>query len=685
MSKPATTIVSRSSVKKRVLLILVLALVTGAIAYPRAANPVIDFLNKSFGTHIGQISRGFVLGLDLQGGTRLEYEADVSKISETERSGALDGVRDVIERRVNSIGVSEPVITTARVGEAWRVAVELAGIRDVNQAIKLIGETPILEFKEPNTEKPRDLNAEEKKKMDEANAASLKKAQEDLKKVQADATVFADLAKTDSYDVSSKANGGDLGFIKDKSEYAPLYKEVTGVKAGTIIPKVLDLTNAYVVAKVEETKDVGVEVKESHILIQYAGAAQAPTSTTATKDQAKQKAEDIRKQVTPANFSELAKKYSQEPGAAESGGDLGWFGKGVMVPEFEGPAFALKTGEISQVVETPFGFHIIYKSGERAIVDAHVRAIFFKKTIAADILPPQGEWKNTQLTGKQLTRAQVDFDQRSGAAQVSLTFNDEGAKLFADITKRNIGKQVAIFLDGEAISSPTVQTVIPNGQAVITGNFSIPEAKLLAQRLQAGALPVPIKLIAQQSVGPTLGQDSVDKSLAAGLWGFLFIAIFMLFWYRLPGLLSILSLALYVGISFMIFKILPVTLTLSGIAGFILSLGIAVDANVLIFERLKEELRSGKAYALALEDAFRRAWPSIRDGNTTTLISCAVLYWFSSSIIKGFALTLAIGVLMSLFTAIVVTRNVLRLVSGTRIAKMFPWLFLVKKSEPSVK
>jgi preprotein translocase subunit SecD len=153
----------------------------------------------------------------------------------------------------------------------------------------------------------------------------------------------------------------------------------------------------------------------------------------------------------------------------------------------------------------------------------------------------------------------------------------------------------------------------------------------------------------------------------------------------LPGLLSILSLALYVGISFMIFKILPVTLTLSGIAGFILSLGIAVDANVLIFERLKEELRSGKAYALALEDAFRRAWPSIRDGNTTTLISCAVLYWFSSSIIKGFALTLAIGVLMSLFTAIVVTRNVLRLVSGTRIAKMFPWLFLVKKSEPSVK
>lgn len=679
MTKPASAPISRSSVKKRVLLIVLLAIVTGAVAYPQAANPAIDFINRSFGTHFDKITKGFVLGLDLQGGTRLEYEADVANIANADRQGALDGVRDVIERRVNSIGVSEPVITTARVGDAWRVSVELAGIRDVNQAIKLIGETPILEFKEQNTEKPRDLTADEKKQMDSANAAAAKKAAEDLKKVQADPASFTTLATSDSEEQTSKANGGDIGFIKEKPEYASLYKEVKDVKAGTIIPKVIELPAAYVVAKVEESKDAGIEIKANHILIQYAGAQSAPTSTVMTKDEAKKKIESILKEATPQNFVQLAKKYSQEQGASETGGDLGWFGKGAMVPEFEAPAFALKKGEISAAVESPFGYHIIYKSDERPVTDVKVRAIFFKKTVAADILPPTGEWKTTQLTGKQLSKAQVTFDPSSGASQVSLTFDDAGAKLFADITKRNIGKPVAIFLDGQAISTPTVQTVIPNGQAVITGNFSITEAKLLAQRLQAGALPVPIKMIAQQSVGPTLGQDSVDKSMRAGLYGFLFVALFMLFWYRLPGLLSILALVLYVAISFMIFKLLPVTLTLSGIAGFILSLGIAVDANVLIFERLKEELRTGKTYAQALEEAFKRAWPSIRDGNTTTLIACAALYWFSSSVIKGFALTLAIGIIMSLFTAIVVTRNVMRLVTGTRLSKSLPWFFLQPK------
>lgn len=679
MSKPALTQVSRSSVKKRVGLIILLALVTGAVAYPNAANPAIDFFNKSFGAHIPHITKGFVLGLDLQGGTRLEYEADVSKVDEANRGSALDGVRDVIERRVNSIGVSEPVINTARVGDAWRVSVELAGIRDVNQAIKLIGETPILEFKEQSTDKPRDLTADEQKKMDADNAVAMSKAQADLKKVQDKPESFGDVAKADSID-SSKDKGGDIGFIKDNGQFAQLYQMVKDNGVG-IVPKVVELNDAYAVVKVDETKDAGQEIKANHILIQYAGAQMAPTSTVATKDDAKKQAEDIRKQVTPENFVELAKKYSQEPGAAQSGGDLGWFGKGMMVSEFETPAFALKKGEISAVVESPFGYHIIYKQDERTVKDVHVSVIMIKKIVKTDIIPPSDGWKTTELTGKQLSKAQMEFDQRTGAAQVGLTFNDDGAKLFADITKRNIGKPVAIFLDGQPISTPTVQSVIPNGQAVITGNFSVSEAKLLAQRLQAGALPVPIKMIAQNTVGPTLGQDSVDQSLKAGMWGFFFIAVFMLFWYRLPGLFSIISLVLYVAISFMIFKMLPVTLTLSGIAGFILSLGIAVDANVLIFERLKEELKSGKSYMVALEEAFKRAWPSIRDGNSTTLISSAVLYWFSSSIIKGFALTLAIGVLISLFTAIVVTRNIMRLVCGTSIVKKLPWLFLHKKDQ----
>ena len=663
MPKSAQTTVSRSSVKKRAIVILVLAILAGAIAYPAAANPAIDFLNTSFGTHFPRLAKNFVLGLDLQGGTRLEYEADVSKISDSERNGALNGVRDVIERRVNSIGVAEPLITTARVGDAWRVSVELAGIRDVNQAIKLIGETPILEFKEQDASAPRGLNLEEKKKLESQNAAASEKAQEDLAKLRTDPTL-----------------GQDVGFIKDKPEYSELFSVIKQEKVGTVVPHVVETEQAFYAVKVEEVKDAGKEIKAAHILFQYAGSAQAPTSTTRTKDEARKLAEKIRAMATTRNFTELAKKYSEEPGAEESGGDLGWFGKDVMVSEFEAPAFALKSGEISPVVETPFGFHIIYKEDERPLSDVRVRLLAHAKTQATDILPPSDGWKGTELTGKQLKRAQIDFDQQTGSAQVSLVFDDEGTKLFSDITSRNIGKPVAIFLDGQPISVPTVQSVIPNGQAVITGSFSIEEAKLLAQRLQAGALPVPIKLIAQQSVGPTLGQDSVNKSLIAGLWGFAFVALFMLAWYRLPGVLAIASLILYVGISFSIFKLLPVTLTLSGIAGFILSLGIALDANVLVFERLKEELRSGKSYASALEEAFRRAWPSIRDGNATTLISCAVLYWFSSSVIKGFALTLAIGVLMSLFTAIVVTRTTLRLIATQRVVGMFPWLFLSKKS-----
>lgn len=640
---------------------MALALVAGAIAYPAATNQVIDIVNQSFGSRFSHVSKNFVLGLDLQGGTRLEYEADVARIAENERRGALDGVRDVIERRVNSIGLSEPLIQTARVADAWRVSVELAGIRDVNQAITLIGETPILEFKEQDTSPPRGLTPEETKQMNEKNVAAAQAAEADLTKMWNDPTF-----------------GQDRGFLKDKLEYADLFRLLAQEKVGAL-PRVIETDRAFFAARIQEEKAAGTEVNAAHILIQYAGAEQAPSGTIRTKAEARAIIERIAEQATSKNFVNLAKKYSEEPGAKASGGDIGWFSKGMMVSEFEAPAFEMKIGTVSRIVETPFGFHLISKYNERPLRDVHVRLIAHAKTQPSDILPASNGWKNTSLTGKQLKRSQIDFDSRSGAVQVSLIFDDEGTKLFADITKRSIGKPVAIFLDGQILSQPTVQSMIPDGQAVITGSFSIPEAKLLAQRLQAGALPVPIKLIAQQSVGPTLGQDSVHASLIAGIWGFAFVALFMLAWYRLPGLLAIVSLVLYVAISFAIFKTLPVTLTLSGIAGFILSLGIALDANVLIFERLKEELRAGKAYGFALEEAFRRAWPSIRDGNTTTLISCAVLYWFSSSVIKGFALTLAIGVLMSLFTAIVVTRTTLRLVATPRIVEALGWMFLRKQ------
>jgi protein-export membrane protein SecD len=675
MSKPTQVSVSRSGLKQRAVILAVLALLVGGVSYPPAANRAIDWMNYWVGTHFGHIEKGFVLGLDLQGGTRLEYEADLSRVTENEKSSALNGVRDVIERRVNSIGVSEPLVTTARAGDSWRVSVELAGIKDVNQAIKLIGETPILEFKEEDTEPPRELTEDEKKKVAADNLEAKKKADEDLAKALKEPATLEALAKDHSADEMSRVLGGDLGFIKSMYQYGPIYLATKDLAAGTVAAQVIDMPEAYVVAKVEETKPADSEISANHILIQWKDAANAPGTTIRSKEEAKQMIEGIKGEVTPANFVELAKKYSEEPGANESGGDLGWFGKDAMVESFEKAAFALAKGQVSDIVETQFGYHLIYKTDERQTNDVRVRAVFIKKTQDSDIVPPNDGWKSTQLTGKQLKQASLDFDQNTGNAQVAIVFDDEGKKLFGEITKRNVGKPVAIFLDGQPLSQPTVQTEITNGEAVITGSFSIEEAKLLAQRLQAGALPVPISLIAQQTVGPTLGQDSVNKSLVAALWGFGLVALFMLLIYRGPGLIAILSLLLYVGISLSIFKLLPVTLTLAGIAGFVLSLGIAVDANVLVFERLKEELKLGKAWYTALEEAFRRAWPSIRDGNATTLISCFVLYWFSSSVIKGFALTLAIGILMSMFTAIVVTRTLLRLAVMSSLAKRGGWLF----------
>lgn len=283
-------------------------------------------------------------------------------------------------------------------------------------------------------------------------------------------------------------------------------------------------------------------------------------------------------------------------------------------------------------------------------------------------------FKSTGLTGKYLKRSQLIFGSTTGEPQVSLELDSEGAKIFAELTKRNLGKRIAIYLDGAPISAPVVQSEIPNGNAVITGRFSAKEAKDLANRLNAGALPVPISLVSQQSVGPSLGQESLSKSLRAGLYGLLMVAIFMILFYRLPGVVSVLALLIYGVVILTIYKLIPVTLTLAGIAGFILSLGIAVDANVLIFARLREELKAGRSLPSAMEEGFKRAWYSIRDSHITTILGALILYTFSTSVVKGFALTLGIGVLVSLFTATVVARSFLRLFTGQRFENR-RWLF----------
>lgn len=536
-------------------------------------NPLDNTKNLKF-KNIGVVdlvSYGFPfkLGLDLRGGAHLIYEADVSKINSSDRANSLAGVRDVIERRVNALGVSEPVIQTDQVGDKWRVIVELAGVTDVNQAIKMIGETPLLEFKEENNVASK-LTIEQQVQLDKLN---------------------------------------------------------------------------------QEVKD---------------------------------KAEKVLKQILAgADFAQLAKENSEDPGSRDNGGFYGGIKKGTFVPEYEDVIFnKLKTGEVyPELVQSQFGYHIIKKeavSGEGDNLAIDTRHILFKTKTAADIgIVLEPEWKTTSLTGKQLKRASVELAPNSGVPQVSLEFNSEGTELFAQLTKNNTGKLLAIFLDGQPISIPRVNEPILSGQAVISGSFTIKDAKLLAQRLNAGALPVPIKLISQTTIGATLGNDSVQKSLVAGFLGLILVAIFMTIYYRLPGVLSVLALLIYTVIVLALFKLIPVTLTLAGIAGFILSIGMAVDANVLIFERLKEELRDGRDLVTAVEQGFKRAWSSIRDSNISSLITCAILFWFGSSTIKGFALTLAIGIIVSMFSAITITRQILRLIAKWKISKV-AWLYGVK-------
>lgn len=275
----------------------------------------------------------------------------------------------------------------------------------------------------------------------------------------------------------------------------------------------------------------------------------------------------------------------------------------------------------------------------------------------------------TNLTGADLKRAQVTFAAGSSGKsgpQVALEFSSEGANKFAQITRRNIGKPVYIFLDEQLVSYPMVEQEIL-GNAVITGQFTAEEAKNLAIQLNAGALPVPVKILEQRQIGPTLGKESIDKSLVAGIIGLLIIMVYMVAFYGMLGVIADLGLLIYALITLAIFKtglflISPITLSLAGIAAFILSIGMAVDANILIFERMKEELRWGKDKKMALELGFKRAWTSIWASNVSSLITAAILYYMGTPVVKGFALTLAIGVLVSMFSAIVVTRTILRLI-----------------------
>ncbi len=344
---------------------------------------------------------------------------------------------------------------------------------------------------------------------------------------------------------------------------------------------------------------------------------------------------------------------------------------------------------IDIIGETPFlDFREIPKEVEEGIEEKwkEIEVFLDKKKediTTADIVKISGEegvegwevvledpYKETGLTGRHLENARVVMHSVTQEPIITLKFNKEGADLFEEITERNVEKPLATYLDGKILQVATVQEKISGGEAQITGSFSVEEAYGIARDLRIGALPVPIELVSQQSIGPSLGEDSLKVSLTAGLWGFLFVAIFMIAVYRFPGFLSVLSLACYALFVIFLFKMFAITLTLSGIAGFILSVGMAIDANILVLSRMKEEIKSGKSIKKSIEDAYKRAWSSVRDGNSTTLMVAVILFFIATSFVRGFAVTLILGILMSLFSAMVINRFLLILFEDGRLSKI---------------
>ena len=320
-----------------------------------------------------------------------------------------------------------------------------------------------------------------------------------------------------------------------------------------------------------------------------------------------------------------------------------------------------QTGEKRLIIEIP---NVTDLKEAKAFIGETAQLEFKKEGKAADGSPI---WVDTGLTGKDLSKSTLSTDQ-TGQWVVSLEFNSEGAKKFAELTKTLVGQQMAIFFDGELQSAPVIREAIYGGKAQISGGdsgFEYEEAERMVNLLNAGALPVPAEIVEENTVGPTLGADSIAKSTKAGIIGLTAVMLFMIVFYHVPGLIADIALIIYSLILFALFKTIPVTLTLAGIAGFILSIGMAVDANILIFERTKEELRAGRNLFTAINSGFDRAFTSIFDSNMTTIITCTILYLLGTSVVKGFALTLALGVIVSMFSAITVTKNFMHLTSGT--------------------
>lgn len=716
----------RSSAAK-IALIVLFALILGYYDLPNnyQSSPGTPALFKNAKVH---------LGLDLQGGSQLDYKIDLRKVPEKDRPAIVEGVRNVINRRVNSLGVSEPNIYTSSVGDEQHLIVELAGVKDLNEAKKVVGKTIQLEFKE------------RREKEDPAHKANVKKtASGALQKILTNKELFELVGQEESQAAPDKVKFDEHDWefaneISDKRVADSLAKAKIGTVITTLIEgndgytfqdqKLIPLEGFFILKLIDsrETSTLDPEEKSlevSHILVAYKGAEKAAEGVLRTKEEAKVRAEEFFNRLKAgASFEKLAKESSDESAAKSTSGKLSApvkVGSSYVEIFTNGALKLMKKGELSPLVETTFGFHIIRADNFTQIKYSQ---IFFSS------MP--NPWQETGLTGEHFEHADVTFDNFLRPT-VAIKFNTEGAKLFEQITERNIGKPLAIFVGGNLISSPNVNTKIAGGDAVITGQFTVEEAQGLARDLNTGAIPAPVVLAGQYTIGATLGEQALKTSLRAGIIGLFVLTIFMILYYRLPGFIALIALGFYtvillflikselplalslaaavvifIGIVYTILKskeggweklitfILgcfvlffvtfllsnAVVLTLAGIAGVILSIGMAVDANILIFERTKEELRTGRPLSSAIDVGFDRAWSSIRDSNFSSLITCAILFYFGSSIIRGFAFNLAAGILISMFTAITITKTLLTAVIRLKLGERM-WLWGVNTQATS--
>jgi len=744
------------------------------------------------------------LGLDLAGGTQLDFRISEEEIDEQlknvqlkiaameaqggngeelynlrtqqqilleQKRNLIEAIRTVLERRMNALGVSEASITPSYVGNEKHLLAECPGIIDPDTCIDTVGKTIQLEFKEEHTESTEAFEAEVHTRI--ANAEKrLNESGETLAVIGQDLgdelgifyqeeRAFFKNELADSLQpmwTRTPASGVRRieGFVVGENRKADgeLFQEnIPGIFLAEVMRArtqtgrlVNDAPTAFTIlsnrepnTQYRERHDVPVNedlhtavsatlrsmqpgelhvaktdngtahllflrqfipaqdaANISHILVAYTDALNAKAGVTRTKEEAFDKIQRLKQELAEgADFATLARRESDGPSRAQ-GGNLGRITRNELVRTFANVAFSLPSGAMSDIVETPFGFHIIKANApieatdevvsyDELIVrgeDAEDRANgFIAQMQAGDItqleeqirlqyvffsLVPTG-WKDTALDGKHFRTASVTVDPTTNIPVVEIQFDSEGAELFQELTRNNIGRSIAIFVGGQLISAPVVQEEIAGGTAIITGSNNFEEARTLARDLNTGAIPAPIHLTGIHTVEATLGAEALRAAMVAGLIGFCILALYMLLVYRLLGAVAIAALSCYIILLFAIIK-LPlflfssqnIVLTLAGIAGIILSIGMAVDANVLIFERLKEELRKGKFLSTAIEISFKKSWTAIWDSNFTTLLTCLILFFIGTSIIRGFAITLGLGILLSLFTAVTITRWILR-------------------------